>query len=106
MFVGISGVTDLVLRPESTKTITSAKDSERKRLFKSRKLEASYDVIGDSHSEGESVEGCASDTDSEEVNGEEIRKAMEAFRFSQSIRTLLSGLGFAMSVVGIWGDGF
>ncbi|KAI9804435.1 MAG: hypothetical protein M1825_001334 [Sarcosagium campestre] len=40
------------------------------------------------------------------VNGEELRKGMERFKFVQTIRTGVAGLGFLMSVIGIWGDGF
>lgn len=65
-------------------------------------MDASYEVLGhDSNSEatmsGEEME--------EEVNGEEVRQQMEGFKLSQIVRTAVAGLGFAMSVVGIWGDG-
>ena len=39
------------------------------------------------------------------LNGEEVRKGMESFRFRQSIRAGVSGLAFFLSVVGLWGDG-
>ncbi|KAI9810144.1 MAG: hypothetical protein M1827_006670 [Pycnora praestabilis] len=39
------------------------------------------------------------------VNGEEVRKAMEEFEMAQMVRTGVAYLGFAMSVVGLWGDG-
>jgi autophagy-related protein 33 len=65
-------------------------------------MDASYEVLGDSNSEGA---GSASEAE-EEINGEEIRSAMEGFRFSQSVRAAISGAAFLMSVVGIWGDGF
>lgn len=64
-------------------------------------MEASYEVLEDSHSEGTS----ASDEGEQDVNGEELRSTMEGFRFSQSVRLSLAGMGFAMSLVGIWGDG-
>jgi autophagy-related protein 33 len=85
--------------PETTTTAVAAK-MQRKRERRG-KMEASYEVLGDSHSEGTS-EGDEVD---EEVNGEEVRTAMEGFKLSQSVRLALSGLAFAMSVVGIWGDG-
>ncbi|KAI9789366.1 MAG: hypothetical protein M1833_002425 [Piccolia ochrophora] len=44
--------------------------------------------------------------DSPTVNGEEVRNGMERFRLVQGVRAGLAGLGFAMSVVGIWGDGY
>lgn len=64
-------------------------------------MDASYEVVGDSHSEGttsgEEVE--------EEVNGEEVREALKSFMTSQVARTAVAGIGFVMSVIGIWGDG-
>jgi autophagy-related protein 33 len=64
-------------------------------------MEASYEVLGDSHSEGTS----ASDEGEEDVNGEELRSTMEGFGLGQSVRLVLAGVGFAVSLVGIWGDG-
>jgi autophagy-related protein 33 len=87
------------LRPERTKTITSAKQQRTRE--KKGKMEASYEVLGDSHSEGTS----ASDEGEEDVNGEEVRSAMEGFKLSQLVRTGLSAVAFAMSLVGLWGDG-
>jgi autophagy-related protein 33 len=65
-------------------------------------MDASYEVLGhDSNSEGtQSGEELEDD-----VNGEEVREQMEGFMTSQIIRTVVAGLGFAMSVIGIWGDG-
>ena len=66
-------------------------------------MDASYEVLGhDSNSEG-TMSG--EETVEEEVNGEEVRQRMEGFRMGQVVRTGVAGLGFAMSVVGIWGDG-
>ena len=42
----------------------------------------------------------------DDVNGEVVREAMEVWRRGQFIKAGVTGLGFAMSVVGIWGDGF
>ena len=65
-------------------------------------MEASYEVLGhDSNSEGTPSEGEMD----EDVNGEEVRLQMEGFLKSQLARTAIAGVGFAMSVVGIWGDG-
>lgn len=64
-------------------------------------MEASYEVLGDSHSEGTS----ASDEAEEDINGEEVRNAMEGFKLSQSVRTAITAVAFAMSLVGLWGDG-
>ena len=61
-------------------------------------MDASYEVLGhDSNSEGT----MSGEELEEEVNGEEVRQQMEAFKMSQFIRTAVAGLGFAMSVVGI-----
>lgn len=40
------------------------------------------------------------------ANGEEVRNRMEQFQMAQVVRAGIAGLGFLMSVVGIWGDGF
>lgn len=65
-------------------------------------MDASYEVLGhDTNSEGT----MGGEEMEEEVNGEEVRQQMEGFKMSQIIRTGVAGLGFAMSTVGIWGDG-
>ena len=65
-------------------------------------MDASYEVLGhDSNSEGTMSGEEAED----EVNGEEVRQQMDGFKMNQIVRTAVAGLGFAMSVVGIWGDG-
>ncbi|KAM5355879.1 hypothetical protein ACJ41O_002525 [Fusarium nematophilum] len=63
------------------------------------RMEASYEVLGDAHSEP------ASEEDIDDVNGEEVRAEVEGLARSYVARTALSALGFAMAVVGIWGDG-
>ena len=40
-----------------------------------------------------------------EVNGEKVEQEMNRERRIQGIRALLSGIGFTMGVVGVWGDG-
>lgn len=40
-----------------------------------------------------------------EVNGEMVEQEMSRERRVQAIRAAVSGVGFAMGVVGIWGDG-
>ena len=65
-------------------------------------MDASYEVLGhDSNSEGT----MSGEEMEEEVNGEEVRQQMEGFKLNQIVRTGIAGLGFAMSVIGIWGDG-
>ncbi|PQE05691.1 autophagy-related 33 protein [Rutstroemia sp. NJR-2017a BVV2] len=63
-----------------------------------RQMDASYEVVGDSNSSSADEEGGS-------FNGEEVRGEMEGEMMRQVVRTVLTGLGFAMSVVGIWGDG-
>lgn len=75
-------------------------------------MEASYEVLGsagsDAHSEG-STGGSASGEETEGgeagVNGEEVRVEVEVFLKQQIVRSAVAGLGFLLSVVGIWGDG-
>lgn len=40
-----------------------------------------------------------------EVNGEQVEKRARDQQWIEFVRTGLSGLGFGMGVVGIWGDG-
>ncbi|PFH61441.1 hypothetical protein XA68_17345 [Ophiocordyceps unilateralis] len=63
------------------------------------KMESSYEVLGDAHSEGTSEE------DIEDLNGEEVRAEVETLSRGYMARTGLAACGFALSVVGIWGDG-
>ncbi|KAF2431782.1 hypothetical protein EJ08DRAFT_648737 [Tothia fuscella] len=54
------------------------------------------------------VGGGVSGSDSGEeelVNGEMVRKGVERGRVVEGVRTGIWGLAFAMSVVGLWGDG-
>lgn len=64
-------------------------------------MDASYEVVGGYHSEGT----ASGEETEEDVNGEEVREALKGFMSSQISRTALAGIGFAMSVIGIWGDG-
>ncbi|EFY90900.1 hypothetical protein MAC_03016 [Metarhizium acridum CQMa 102] len=63
------------------------------------RMEASYEVLGDVHSEP------ASEEDIEDINGEEVRVEVERLSRGYFARTGLAALGFAMAVVGLWGDG-
>jgi len=58
-------------------------------------------LIGDG---GGSVSG-KSESGDEEVNGEVVRRGVERARAVEALRTGIWGVGFAMLVVGIWGDG-
>ncbi|KAI8966039.1 hypothetical protein F5Y11DRAFT_311218 [Daldinia sp. FL1419] len=66
-----------------------------------RRMEASYEDLGGSHSD----DGASSEEHEEDFNGEEVRSEVEYFARNQLVQTVLAGIGFAMAVVGIWGDG-
>jgi autophagy-related protein 33 len=104
LFVASSGLTDLILRPTPTKPITSARTARQKdKKGKGRQMDASYEVLGTSDRESD---GTMSGEEAEvDINGEEVRDQMEGFVVSQIMRTAIAGIGFAMSIVGIWGDG-
>ncbi|KAK5658249.1 hypothetical protein OQA88_2224 [Cercophora sp. LCS_1] len=73
------------------------------------RMEASYEVLGsgsDAHSDGAaSASGEELDAIEEEsVNGEEVRAKVEAFLKKQIVQSTVTGLGFLLAVVGIWGD--
>ena len=42
----------------------------------------------------------------EDINGEMVREGMEGWRRGQIAKAGITAAGFAMSLVGIWGDGF
>ncbi|CAK7266663.1 hypothetical protein SEPCBS119000_002144 [Sporothrix epigloea] len=83
-------------------------------------MEASYEVLGsatagsvsggsvsDSHSDGGAGpdEVDAAVDGSVAINGEEVRASVETFLKRQITRTVVSGIAFAMAIVGLWGDG-
>ena len=41
----------------------------------------------------------------DDVNGEQVREAVERKKFNESVKAVFAGVAFAMSVVGLWGDG-
>ena len=41
----------------------------------------------------------------DEVNGEQVRQAVERKQMTEWVKTGLAGLASAMQVVGLWGDG-
>ncbi|TVY73461.1 hypothetical protein LSUE1_G005442 [Lachnellula suecica] len=102
LFVGASGLTDFILRPTPSAKPAS-KPRQRDRKGKGRQMDASYEVLGASDRDSE---GTVSGEEMEDdVNGEEVRGQMEGFMMSQLARTAIAGVGFMMSIVGIWGDG-
>jgi autophagy-related protein 33 len=76
-------------------------------VARSRAMEASYDIVGDAHSEGGSATGSASgeDIDDEHVNGEVVHGEVEGYMKTSIVQTAIASVGFLMAVVGIWGDG-
>ncbi|XXG94591.1 peroxisomal 2 4-dienoyl-CoA reductase sps19 [Hypoxylon texense] len=69
-----------------------------------RRMEASYEVLGDPHNDEGAGSASGEELD-EDVNGEEVRSEVEFFVRNQLIQTAVAGIGFMMAVVGIWGDG-
>ncbi|KAG9237092.1 hypothetical protein BJ875DRAFT_481616 [Amylocarpus encephaloides] len=105
LFVAGSGISDFLLRPAqppSSSDASAAKQRERKSKGKRRQMDASYEVVGASDRESEV---SSEEMDGEDVNGEQVRVLMEAFAMSHIVRTAISGLAFALSIVGVWGDG-
>ncbi|KAF9765245.1 Autophagy- protein 33 [Fusarium sp. DS 682] len=91
----LSSVAPLLIPTPAPRHISSSAPRQSSRA----KMEASYEVLGDAHSEP------ASEEDIDDANGEGVRAEVEGLVHSYTARTALSALGFAMAVVGIWGDG-
>ncbi|KAF4594674.1 hypothetical protein GQ602_000287 [Ophiocordyceps camponoti-floridani] len=70
-----------------------------KKTVRRGRMESSYEVLGDAHSEGTSEE------DIEDLNGEEVRAEVEKLSRGYMARTGFAACGFVLAVVGIWGDG-
>jgi len=51
------------------------------------------------------VDGDMANEEAEEVNGEQVERKTRERQWTEFGRAALSGVGFIMSVVGIWGDG-
>lgn len=64
-------------------------------------MEASYEVLGDSHSEGD----LPSESELEDINGEEVRANIDGAARAYLARTGLAAAAFVLSVIGLWGDG-
>lgn len=41
----------------------------------------------------------------DDVNGEQVRQAVEELRFTEGLRAIVAGIAFATQIIGIWGDG-
>ncbi|KAI1346253.1 hypothetical protein F5Y01DRAFT_28027 [Xylaria sp. FL0043] len=77
----------------------------RKEKAAARRMEASYEVLGDSHTEESTSSASGDDIVEEDINGEEVRSEVEFFVRNQLVQTAVSGLGLAIAVLGLWGDG-
>jgi len=98
----------LFTAPRATSSSTRVKIRDRKERTPRARMEASYEVVGspDSHSEGAGSEDMEREEESQApMNGEEVRGEVEHFLKKQAVQTAVAGLGFLMSVIGIWGDG-
>ena len=97
LLVGASGCFDLFLGQTAAPVVVATKKAKEPR----RRMDASYEMVGDSTSEGKLSDYLAEET----VNGEELRKAMVQFATTEKIRYAVSSMGFVLSLVGLWGDG-
>ncbi|KAI0164833.1 hypothetical protein GGR57DRAFT_450689 [Xylariaceae sp. FL1272] len=70
----------------------------------SRRMEQSYEMLSDEHSE-EGTASASGEELEEDINGEEVRNEVALFIKNQIVRTTIAAVGFAMATVGIWGDG-
>lgn len=99
----------LFAHPHTPAQRQSPSATARKDRSATRRMEASYDVIGgsDAHSDSASDRSIEDDPAAADnnVNGEEVRGEVEVFLKKQVVSTATAGLGFLMAVVGIWGDG-
>lgn len=77
----------------------AARPAKKSAAAKARAMEQSYEVLGDAHSD------AASEEEIEDINGEEVRAQVETMAKRFKLSAGLSTLGFAMAVLGIWGDG-
>ncbi|UKZ55108.1 hypothetical protein TrVGV298_008925 [Trichoderma virens] len=73
----------------------------RKTTSSRARMEASYEVVGDSHSDGD----LPSESELEDVNGEEVRANVEGVARAYLVKTGFAAAAFVLSVVGLWGDG-
>ncbi|KAG5981461.1 hypothetical protein E4U55_002908 [Claviceps digitariae] len=89
----------LLPQPRSGRPVAAAAQKAKKPSSPRARMDASYEVLGDVHSE------AASEEEMEEVNGEEVRVHLEALSRGYLARTGFAAMGFAMAVVGLWGDG-
>ncbi|KAI1428192.1 hypothetical protein F5Y12DRAFT_711508 [Xylaria sp. FL1777] len=83
----------------------SAHAQARREKAAARRMEASYEVLSDSQTEESNGSASGEDISEEEINGEEVRSEVDFFVRNQLVQTTVAGLGLAIAVLGIWGDG-
>ncbi|ODA83815.1 hypothetical protein RJ55_02331 [Drechmeria coniospora] len=88
-----------LLSPSTTCPSGRYQQAPKKASSRAPRMDSSYEVLGDVHSEATSEE------DMENVNGEDVRAEVETFAKAYVVRTGLAAVGFAMAVLGLWGDG-
>ncbi|KAJ4163407.1 hypothetical protein LMH87_005141 [Akanthomyces muscarius] len=98
LLAGLSFAAPRLLAPAAVATRPVA--AAAKKPSSRARMEASYEVLGDVHSEPASEE----DMD-EAVNGEDVRVHVQGLERAYAVQAGLAAVGFAMSVVGLWGDG-
>ncbi|KAL2415364.1 hypothetical protein ABEF91_005120 [Exophiala dermatitidis] len=59
----------------------------------------------ESRDDGNNTSNSSSSSSEDQVNGEKVEMEMTRERKIQKVRSWIAGLGFAMGVIGIWGDG-
>ena len=98
--------------PAASLAAAAKKQKKERAAAKRAQMEASYEVLGSSSTSAHSDEGTVSGEEIEaeeevarDINGEEVRTEVEGFLKKQMVQTAISGLGFLMAVIGIWGDG-
>ncbi|KAB5554663.1 hypothetical protein GE09DRAFT_1121956 [Coniochaeta sp. 2T2.1] len=109
-YLFISKSTTSQSSPAATLAAAAKKQKKDRAAAKRAQMEASYEVLGSSSSAHSDETLSASEVDLEEevaqdINGEEVRTEVEGFLKKQMVQTAISGAGFLMAVVGIWGDG-
>ncbi|KAM3449004.1 hypothetical protein MY3296_007322 [Beauveria thailandica] len=100
LLLGPAGLAPATASTSAPRSASSKNKTSTSAAARARSMEASYEVLGDVHSEPASEE----DVD-EPVNGEDVRVHVQSLARAYAIQAGLAALGFAMSVVGLWGDG-
>lgn len=101
-------------KKKSNNNSGSASGSSSKGKGKDSEVDAQEDTKGQGQGQGsgfgDKMDDKALDESVDEgvvvVNGEKVRAELEDYRTVQAVRAVVSGMAFAMGVVGIWGDGY